>query len=151
MSPYNYVTTALMRAKQYFCKTLWLMMMHHHTMSGYNGLNSSKDTVSTKCSMKFSTFVVTLNLNTVKQCFHKTVYPMTYHQKSGSKRISSSAIPSLVTKGSAVQPYQVWLQKVQQFSHTKSGYKRFSSSEDIQTTINEILNIYYDLDLTATQ
>ena len=48
-------------------------------------------------------------------------------------------------------PSEKWKQKDQQFSHTKSGYKRFSSSEDIQTTINEILNIYYDLDLTATQ
>ena len=59
---------------------------------------------------------------------------MMYHQKSEAK-------------GSAVQPYQVWLQMVQQFSHTKSGYKWFSSSEDIIQTTTEILNIYYDLDL----
>ena len=53
MSPYHYVTIALLRTKQYFCVTLWLMMMHHHTMSGYKGLNSSKDIVSTNVQWSF--------------------------------------------------------------------------------------------------
>ena len=65
------LTLTLMVAKQSFQKTVWLMVIHHHTKFGNKTLNSLEDVPrQTFCeilmhpdkhSMKFWTFAVTLN------------------------------------------------------------------------------------------
>ena len=62
--------TDLIVAKQSFCKTLWLMMMHHHTRLGYKKLNSSKDVVWTSIQSCFEYLL--WPWPRTQQFFHKT-------------------------------------------------------------------------------
>ena len=73
-------------AKQSFLKTLWLMMMYHHTMFDYKRLNISEHHHLDKHSMKFEPFALTMDLNALKQSFYRTV---DIPSKFGSKKISS--------------------------------------------------------------
>ena len=93
------LTLTLMAAKQSFHKTVWPMVIHHHTKFGNKTLNSLEDTPRQtfseilmrpdKHSMKFWTFAVTLTLNRAIKKITRQSSPKrcTIKTKFSSKRI----------------------------------------------------------------
>ena len=93
MSPHHDLDLGDGQKKQYFCVTLWLMMMHPHTKLGCKRLKLKyfKRYCPDKHSVKGFNLHLTWTLNTTKKSFLKTAWlMMIYHQ-------------GLVAKGSEVQ------------------------------------------------
>ena len=86
------VTLTLKTVNQSFWKTIWLIMMHHHTKFGSKKDQQFRKYHLDKHSLTFWNFTVTLTLNTTVQFLPKILWPMTmyYLTKFGSKRMSTS-------------------------------------------------------------
>ena len=85
------VTFTLNTVNQFFCTTLWLMMLHNHTRFGNKIFCGSEDIFQTKHSLTFWTFTLTLTSNAVIPFFHWTLQLMMlyYQTKFGCKGTSS--------------------------------------------------------------
>ena len=107
-------------AKQSFLKTLWLMMMYHHTVwlqkIKYFRTLSSRQTFN-----EVWTFALTMDLNALKQSFYRTV---DIPSKFGSKKISSLE-DTIKTVTSRFYEPQIWPWPWRQQPNIFTGY--FSS------------------------
>ena len=73
-------------AKQFFHRTLRLMVMCHHTNSGYKMPKGSEDGPD-KQPLTFLTFVVTLTLNIVIHSFYKTLRKLNLFAKESAIQV----------------------------------------------------------------
>ena len=82
------VTLTLKTVNQFFCMTLWLMMLHKHTKFGNKMFGSLEDIWT---NTDILTFIVTLTLNAVILFFNGTLQLMMlyYQTKFGRKPTSN--------------------------------------------------------------
>ena len=145
------MTLNLKTANQSSCKTLWPMMLHHHTKFGYRRFSNWGDVIQMNIHWNFD-----LHHNRVIQSFHKTIQLMImWHQtKFRCKRISSSdsilhsrilivlfLTVTLISKTANQSLWEtIWL--IMMHHHAKFGSKRFSDLGNIIWT-----NIHWQFEI----
>ena len=147
-------------------KTIWLIIMHHHTKFGVKGSAIQKIS-SGHTYIDILNFALTLTLNTTIKFLHKTLCLMIMYcqTKFGSKRISSSediietvivwshelwTLAVTLTLKTANKSFctALWLMMMHQ--NTKFGNRMFGGLDDIIWTNTDILTLCCDLDLECS-
>ena len=132
------MTLDLKTANQSPCMTLWPMMLHHHTKSGYRRFRSWGDVRWTFTGILNLFCDLKLDHNKDIQSFHKTIHLMFSCKRFRSsdnilkchiKIILSLTLTLILKTGSQSLWKTIWLIMMQH--HTKFGSKRFSDSENI--------------------